>query len=90
MKPMLGAQSPFTQKLGGLSRQSPEPRGMHVKRGHPKTLLDDDQVRECRRLSEEEGKQAHVIARQFGTSTDYMRRLLSYELRSKVMPIPSR
>jgi hypothetical protein len=50
-------------------------------------LLTDAQVLECRsRFEFERGWALERLAAEYGTSRDYMRQLLSYQTRSKLIP----
>ena len=49
-----------------------------------KCVMCDAQVREARRLHEEEGKGPTELAEQFNVKYRYMEKVLSYEARSNV------
>ncbi len=92
MKTKYASGSQNTQRLTGIHEtlsKANDPkgtRGMHVKRGSPKTLLDDEQVIACRVAHEQHGEKTHVLARRYGTSIEYMKALLDYRTRSKLFP----
>ena len=50
------------------------------------TRMTDEQVLACRALHEFEGWSRQRLAREYGQSDDYMRRLLDYTVRSKLVP----
>jgi hypothetical protein len=54
--------------------------------GSPKTMLTDEQVLECRRRHEYEGCKMRTLAAEFDTSWEYMRAILDYRNRSKLIP----
>jgi len=84
--------TPNTQRLTGIherlsrANETKGTRGIHVPRGGPKTLLDDEQVIACRVAHEQGGEKPHVLARRYGTSLNYMKALLDYRTRSKLFP----
>jgi len=49
-------------------------------------LMTDQQVLECRESYERHNATPMALAVKYNTSIDYMRRLLSYETRSKLIP----
>jgi hypothetical protein len=51
-----------------------------------RTLLTDEQVLECRVAFEFNGAASLELAKIYGTSPAYMRDLLSYKVRSKLIP----
>jgi AraC-like DNA-binding protein len=55
-------------------------------RQHYKTLMTDDQVLECRARHEFDGWSRQRLASAYGVSVEYMRRLLDYTVRSKLVP----
>lgn len=79
-------------------RPAPDPakvaRAKAVRRGYrigpeptrraPK--LTDAQVLECRTRYEFNGEKSHVLAKEYGTSARYMLELLTYGIRSKLIP----
>jgi len=92
MKTKYASGSPNTQRLTGIhetlsaARDTKGTRGIHVSRGHPPTIMTDEQVIECRVSHEHHGEKPHVLARRYGTSLPYMRALLDYRTRSKLIP----
>lgn len=50
------------------------------------TLLTDEQVLECRAAYEFEGVKRITLERRYGVTSDYMRNLLDYTTRSKLIP----
>lgn len=62
-------------------------RGESARGANHKTLMTDAQVLECRaRYEFEAGWTPPRLARHYGTSIDYMRNLLAYQTRSKLVP----
>lgn len=51
-----------------------------------KTLMTDEQVLECRRRHEHEGWTPRRLADEYGMDEEYMRKLLDYATRSKLIP----
>lgn len=49
-------------------------------------LLTDEQVLECRLLHEYEGWKNSALAEAFGVSSEYMRSILEYRTRCKLIP----
>lgn len=49
-------------------------------------LMTDSQVLECREAHEFEGVRPDVLARRYGVKLSYMRQLLDYAVRSKLIP----
>jgi hypothetical protein len=63
-----------------LRDEAPRAPSVHV-------LLTDAQVLECRtRFEHERGWTMQTLAIEYGTSREYMRRLLEYQTRSKLIP----
>lgn len=54
--------------------------------GGTKLALDDAQILEARRLHEREHVDCNSLARQFNVSFNFMRRILDYELRVRLVP----
>lgn len=52
----------------------------------PNIKLTDEQVLECRRRYEFEGWALARLAEEYGTGESYMRALLDYRTRSKLIP----
>lgn len=73
---------PVVRKPAARVRAAPKPAKPKIQR----TLLTDDQVLACRAAHEFGCDTPARLARQYGTSRDYMRALLSYETRSKLIP----
>lgn len=48
--------------------------------------MTDAQVLECREAHEFDGARIEVLARKYGTTLDYMRKLLEYVVRGKLIP----
>lgn len=71
-------------------KQDPKNRGYQlrgeVKQRGPATLLTDEQVLECRRRHEYEGWPLDRLVTEYGVSLAYMRQLLEYATRSKLIP----
>lgn len=57
----------------------------HIASQDKKCLMCDDQVREARRLHEVDGKRIGELAVQFNVKHVYMKRVLNYIIRSKVL-----
>lgn len=49
-------------------------------------VMTDEQVLECRRCHEYEGGTPKRLAAEYGVSYEYMRKLLDYATRSKLIP----
>lgn len=73
-----------TQKLPTADRSHKEPG----KRGHPPTKLTDEQALECRARHEFFGWTPLKCQRHYGTSATYMRSLLGYVTRNKLLAKP--
>lgn len=70
------------EPLGGGRAQAR--RGASL--GTPKVLMTDAAVLQCWARAEFQGWTLPRCARAYGVSRDYMRRLLSYQTRSKLIP----
>lgn len=56
------------------------------KKGYSKALLTDEQVVDCRSFYELDGWPIERLMEIYGTSRAYMRSLLNYTTRSKLIP----
>lgn len=59
-----------------------------VKRGHPKTLLTEQEVLECRAKHDFFHWTVEALSDEFGTSTLYMRRLIDGVVRANLIAKP--
>ena len=59
---------------------------LHAARPNAATILTDEQVLECRRRHEFENWTPARLEAEYGVSHDYMRKLLEYATRSKLIP----
>jgi hypothetical protein len=76
---------PLRHELLRIASETPvEPKERKLK-GH-KTIRTDDQVRDARRLYETGGKTLKDICSMFHITLEYARKLMAYEVRSKVLP----
>jgi hypothetical protein len=82
-------QRKFLLRLGERDKPPPKPRPERGK--GQKTLMSDEKVLECRRRWEQEtGWTIRRLAKEYGVSDDYMRDLIGYRVRSKLVPKPPR
>ena len=74
---------PVAQK--SAPKPEPQPKAEKPAKAR-KTLLTDEQVLECRAAYEFGGVKPATLVRQYGVPMTYMRALLAYEVRSKLIP----
>lgn len=77
------AAPPVAPKVVAKAKASPKAEKPAKAR---KTLLTDEQVLECRSAYEFEGVKPLTLSRRYGVSYNYMKALLDYQTRSKLIP----
>lgn len=75
-----------TQSLPKGTERKAKPEG---KRGGPSTVMTEQQVLECRARHEYFGWSIEKCYRHYDRPVQYMRNLLQYQVRSKLIPTPA-